>query len=142
MCRYGIELKVPAGKNNGTLHDVEYFVCEDKHGMFARLTNVTLAKAEEDDTAPAPTPVPTVLPAQALGAKVTTKNAVVSAAIPSFTVAEAQITAPTPASTEADGGGAALNGTTDGAEDLAPVRALSCSCLFITPFFSPPPISL
>ena len=49
---YGIELKVPAGKNNGTVKGVEYFVCEEKHGMFARLTNVKLGQPDGAEPAP------------------------------------------------------------------------------------------
>ena len=39
---YGIELDEKVGKNNGTLKDVVYFSCPDKHGMFARAANVKL----------------------------------------------------------------------------------------------------
>ncbi|EPZ32953.1 CAP Gly-rich domain-containing protein [Rozella allomycis CSF55] len=32
----GIELDEPTGKNNGTVQGTQYFVCEDKHGIFVR----------------------------------------------------------------------------------------------------------
>ena len=39
---YGVELDDAVGKNNGTLKGKTYFKCADKHGMFARKTNIKL----------------------------------------------------------------------------------------------------
>lgn len=32
----GIELDTPTGKNDGTVQDIQYFSCKQKHGIFVR----------------------------------------------------------------------------------------------------------
>src|SRR5690554_3799091 len=38
----GVELDQPDGKNNGSVHNVTYFTCEDKHGIFVRRKKLRL----------------------------------------------------------------------------------------------------
>jgi len=41
----GIELPMPTGKNDGSVKDKRYFVCEPNHGSFVRPPQVTLVRA-------------------------------------------------------------------------------------------------
>ena len=65
----GLVLDTPGGKNNGTVQGVQYFECEDKHGLFVRpqhLVLVATVTAKPAATAPPPqinTPNATSLPA-------------------------------------------------------------------------------
>jgi dynactin 1 len=36
----GVKLDEPKGKNNGTVQGVEYFKCEDKHGLFVKPSQI------------------------------------------------------------------------------------------------------
>lgn len=57
----GVELlDGPAGKNNGTVRDVQYFTCRDQYGMFVRPTVPRLIDrpAQKRAAAPARQPAP------------------------------------------------------------------------------------
>jgi tubulin-folding cofactor B len=46
----GILLDEPLGKNNGTYNGVPYFKCPNKHGIFARLFEITIGDFPEMET--------------------------------------------------------------------------------------------
>ena len=51
----GVELDAPDGKNDGTVNEVEYFKCTDKHGIFVRKVQV---RVDRTAAAAAPTAKP------------------------------------------------------------------------------------
>lgn len=56
----GVVMEKPEGKNDGTVQGVVYFQCPPKHGLFARLHNLTLVQPAANNTPPAPAVVNTV----------------------------------------------------------------------------------
>ncbi len=54
----GVELDTPEGKNDGEIHGVRYFTCAPNHGLFAKKSQVRLARASLGaGSTPPPTPL-------------------------------------------------------------------------------------
>ena len=45
----GVAYDEPLGKHNGTIDDLTYFICPDKHGAFVRPNLVTVGDYPEED---------------------------------------------------------------------------------------------
>ena len=45
----GVQLDEPTGTNNGTIHNTQYFSCNDNHGVFIRPKDLTIGEFPPED---------------------------------------------------------------------------------------------